>query len=599
MERPRKAGHRNTMLRKMLVVISALVFCSVLLAAISSHIRFIYDYTNRAADDMQQLAEQVSMNIEAYLDELFRLCLSPYYSNRVMEQLELEPEDQIGRLEKRRIIEDYLRQVMTIPRKDVMRVFILSDSVYLSTRGSYGELDSDFRREGWYQEALADNSYVFIPSGGAGGSPVAFSVAKQINSLGDNKKILGVIRVDANHNGIKAVCDRVDVLEDGAVLVTDSAGRLIYGNSRLPEGLAVSDLVGASLENGAKAKKFDGKAYILNSATIPGTMLRILVVNSCSVLTGNAQRTLVFNCFLALCLAALAIMVSSMAIRSQLKPLYDTVGVMRKVQSGDLAVRADPDCTDEISYLNTAFNSMLDRFQQMIVEERELTRQVYEAKYRQKQAQFDALHHQMHPHFLFNTLNTISLLVKCGRRKEAVHGIDRLSLMLRGMVDANREISLESELAITESYLQLQSLRYEGLSFDIDRGNVDLSCLIPALAIQPIVENALEHGFSDKRDGMRIEVRLRYDAEALNIRIEDNGGGMKAEDLAALKQRLAASGAPADDRQGGHGIGLANIQRRIQLEYGEGYGLDVASEEGRGTVVTLRLPVGDQKCTRR
>ena len=129
---------------------------------------------------------------------------------------------------------------------------------------------------------------------------------------------------------------------------------------------------------------------------------------------------------------------------------------MNQVQAGNLDVRASTQATDEIAYLNSAFNRMLEQIQDMLLQETRLSKQVYEAKYLQKQAQFDALYHQIQPHFLFNTLNTISLLIKCGRNADAISGIDQLAVLLRGMANANREIDLKSELKITESYLHLQ-----------------------------------------------------------------------------------------------------------------------------------------------
>ena len=118
---------------------------------------------------------------------------------------------------------------------------------------------------------------------------------------------------------------------------------------------------------------------------------------------------------MAVGMAALGVAISIFFVRRQLRPLYQTVNLMEEVEAGNLTVRASTDCTDEIASLNSAFNHMLEQIQEMMDQEKQLTKQVYEAKYLQKEAQFESLHRQIQPHFLFNTLNTINLLIKCGR----------------------------------------------------------------------------------------------------------------------------------------------------------------------------------------
>lgn len=114
-ERLQKATRDNSIQAKLLAAVSVLIFTAGILIICLGHLRFTYDYSEQAAEDMQQLIDQVALNIDTYLDELARLCLSPYYSNEVMDLLDVEPSTGQELLDKRRGIENYLRQVMITP----------------------------------------------------------------------------------------------------------------------------------------------------------------------------------------------------------------------------------------------------------------------------------------------------------------------------------------------------------------------------------------------------------------------------------------------------------------------------------------------------
>lgn len=589
----RKFFVTNNMRQRLLQIISLLIFASAILVSILNYLRFVTSYTEQSAADVQQLVEQVALNVDNYLDELAHLCLTPYYNTDVMEQLDQTPTSVQESLEKRRIIENYLRQVMISPRKDILRVYILTDSIYSSTRTGHRGISDHYGEEPWYREALTTDDHIFLPiysEQASASSYLVFSIAKRICSLQDNKKTLGVIRVDANYSGIKAVCDRINVNAGGALLIMDPHGNIIYINSKLPADITTEQIRNAAQENDFCTSKLNGTSYIINTQSVSSMGWQVIAVNSKAEVTKGAQATLMFNMFFAVCMAGIGVLISAFFINRYLDPLYKTVALMENVQAGDLSVRADTNCTDEIAYLNGAFNRMLAQIQEMMVQEKQLTKQVYEAKYLQKEAQFEALYRQIQPHFLFNTLNTISILAKWGRTAEVSQSIEQLAILLRGMVNTDREISLEAELKITESYLHLQQLRHDALLYDIRNQGVDLGHLLPALTLQPIVENALIHGCESIQGNAFIQIDLRYEEDRLIISVHDNGIGMESAALSQLQQRLDLGEDWKEETAHTGGIGLANIQARIRHKFGNPYGITVQSEVGAGTTVTMLLP---------
>ena len=291
---------------------------------------------------------------------------------------------------------------------------------------------------------------------------------------------------------------------------------------------------------------------------------------------------------LAILCAALGVLITVPLVKLFLRPIFQITSLMRTAQTGDLSVRASTVGRDELAYLARSFNDMVDQIHREMERNNLLTRQVYEARYLEKEAQYAALCNQIRPHFLFNALNTIHLLIKTGRGDEAVQCIDMLATLLRGMVNADREITLRAEMKIVESYLILQKKRYHTLSYTLPSLSRHENYLLPALTVQPLVENALVHGCEPKRGKTYIEICLTENETELCLSVSDNGIGMNASTRNALREALATP--TLEPIEGESGVGLINISRRVKLRFGESYGLTIDSTEGEGTTVTLRLP---------
>ncbi len=587
---------QGSLKKNILITVSLLIPGSILLISSLTYSRYTNDLLNQSNMQVQQLIEQVAINTDTYIDELFRLCLSPYYSEDVMRQLQHEPQSKQEQLQKKRIIEDYLREVITIPRNDVLRVYILADDIYFSTKTAHTlALSDNYENEPWYRNAVTSNETVFIPvfTEKSGGYTLSvFSVVQKLKSMKDSVQVIGIIRVDANYAGIKKVCDKVSVMEHGALFIVDSANNIIYDHSNLPDTVLKEDIfsLARSSKDSSVSTYFDGERYWINSRGINSADWMIVSVNSYDDLTKNAVITQNYMFFLAFLCSVLGVAIAVFLVRRFLKPLYMTVQLMRIVQSGDLSVRAETCGTSEIEFLNQSFNEMLARIKSMIERDARLTKQVYEARYLQKEAQYDALYNQIQPHFLFNTLNTISLLIKCNRGHEAVKSIDELSVMLRGMINTDRDITLTAEFKIVESYLSLQKRQHNSLTYSIEIDSLYRDYMVPALTIQPIVENAYIHGCSNRSSDAVIRIYTQADESHLMICIEDNGAGMDEDLLSTIRLSLESDG-ESSSVSTSRGIGLVNISKRIKLKFGDNYGLNISSKIKIGTVVTVVLPI--------
>lgn len=585
---------RGSVKQKLLLMISVLILISVSAATILSDRSYRNDLIAQSTQSTRQLLEQLSINLDTYIDELFRLCLSPYYNKRVMEQLESTPTTAAEKLNKQRIIEDYLAEVMTLPRSDILRASIFSNGIYSSSKTRISAAMDGYSKEAWYQQALSSRTAVFLPAhheGEGRGSLEVFSVVQRINSMSNSANPVGVIRVDANYQGIKAVCDRAGIQAGGALFIWDDAGNQMYSNNQTEQAELAAALNAAHpFESDVEDFSFRlaDKEYLVHSQRLRTTDWRIIDIHSMYVLTAAAESARNKALALALLCAVLGVAISIPLVKVFLRPMFHITQLMHTAQSGDLTVRAVSGRHDEFSYLADSFNTMLAQIQEQTARNDLLTRQIYEARYLEKEAQYTALCNQIQPHFLFNALNTIHLLIKTDQSEEAVQSIAMLATLLRGMVSAGREISLCAEMKLVESYLSLQQKRYRGLQYALPDVTEWETYLLPALTIQPIVENALVHGCEPKRGGAKIIVTLEETADALLLRVRDNGLGMEEEKERRLHEALAQSTIDPEKQEGG--VGLVNIARRVKLRFGPEYGLHFETKMGQGTCVTLRLP---------
>ncbi|MCE5342424.1 MAG: sensor histidine kinase [Eubacteriales bacterium] len=594
---------RGSVKQKLLIIISALILVSVLAVTVLTYSNYSADLVEQGTQNTQQLLLQLGINVDTYLDELFRLCLSPYYNKRVMEQLETTPTTAAEKLAKRRLIEDYLTEVMTLPRSDILRAHILSDEVYSSSKTRYSaDIARDYQQESWYVKALQSNDATFLPAHTEtqGKTTLSvFSIVQRINSTRDSGTALGVIRVDANYNGIKTVCDRAGTGEGSALYIVDSAGSEIYRDNRTGT-TGILAAVMAELTQHAQETTFtfryQNADYLVNIQSLHVTDWQIIDIHAMRSLTSAATQARNKAFLLAILCAMLGVLITIPLVKRFLKPIFQITDLMHVVQTGDLTMHASITGHDELAYLAHSFNDMVDQIHGEIEHNNLLTRQVYEARYLEKEAQYAALCNQIKPHFLFNALNTIHLLIKTNRGDEAVQCIDMLATLLRGMVNSDREITLRSEMKIVESYLMLQQKRYASLGFTLPDVSKWENYLLPALTIQPLVENALVHGCEPKRGRTQITLSVAETESELQIIVTDNGMGMNEATMARLRESLCAP--TVEPSSGENGVGLVNITRRVKLKFGEPYGLTLTSVTGEGTTVTLHLPLeGGEACT--
>ncbi|MBA4138240.1 MAG: hypothetical protein C0518_13070 [Opitutus sp.] len=192
------------------------------------------------------------------------------------------------------------------------------------------------------------------------------------------------------------------------------------------------------------------------------------------------------------------------------------------------------------------------------------------------EAELTALKHQLNPHFLFNTMNTISVLVRDQRNDEAVQLIARLSSLLRMSLENTRvqTVTVRQELEFLSRYLEIQKARFgDRLQFKSLADQASLDATIPNLILQPVVENAILHGVAQKSEPGTVEITARVREKQLELVVKDDGPGFDLH-----------------ERSGRQGIGLTNTRVRLERHYGDDFQMVLKSEKGHGVTVSLVLP---------
>jgi two-component system, sensor histidine kinase YesM len=270
-----------------------------------------------------------------------------------------------------------------------------------------------------------------------------------------------------------------------------------------------------------------------------------------------------------------------------IKPLHILSAVMKNISADNYAVHVNIHTNDEIGVLSDSFNHMLDQIQintnRLVKNERE--------SYRLKQGLLIA---RINPHFIYNTLNTITYLARRKKTDDIIVVNNALIELLQDtlrVTDTELYDTLDHELAMVGKYVIIQRYRYKD-SFKVEV-SVDENLLqqqIPKGIIQPLVENSLFHGFvsEDENSGYWIKIEAVCDGNFLILRVSDNGAGIPQEQLKSLLQTLNTEN-EAGHPLPGKSVGIRNIWQRLHFLYSGDKRFFITSSEGKGTEVTILL----------
>lgn len=258
------------------------------------------------------------------------------------------------------------------------------------------------------------------------------------------------------------------------------------------------------------------------------------------------------------------------------------------IGGGDISYRLDRMNQDEFGQIASSVNHLLDEIENQIQVNDQTRQKLHELELLQKNSELLALRYQINPHFLYNTLECVRSIAACYQADAVDQIVTELIGIFRYCTAGSNYSTVAEELACCRHYSEIIRIRFDGkYEFRFEVSPEILHCSIPKMTLQPIVENAVYHGLEGQRFSGTVTVRGYVAQQSIVLQVHDTGAGIPADRLHKLRLKIYSADASGTD---GHGIGLANVHQRLANEYGAPFGLTIDSEEGRYTVITLRIP---------
>ena len=405
-------------------------------------------------------------------------------------------------------------------------------------------------------------------------SPLVVSLVTYLNAVNANS-IIGMVQIDIDYSAIEKVMDSMAMTEKDFAYILDGKGNVIYSPDEKLLGRNIKDS-SVEMHNYRNIDNNVGDyAYIkeqeqtIRTSDINGTDWRIIQVNSETMLKGELTKARNIWFFVAVICLVTAILLALSMSHSITKPVLKIMNSMKKVSHGNFNTKVERIEDKDLAILADSFNRMVSEVDKLMKEnvQKENERITME---------LTALNSQINSHFLYNTLNTIKWMAIRQGAEDIVKMIVALVNMLEySCKNIDKPVLVSQEIKFIEDYVYIQQVRCNNnanIKFEL---SAELqNCMILKMLLQPIIENAMLHGFSERSTGNEIIIRGNLKEETIYFQIYDNGKGFHYDGIDKLT-----------------GVGLHNIQNRIRLNYGEQYRLIVESEVDVGTCVSLEIPV--------
>lgn len=432
----------------------------------------------------------------------------------------------------------------------------------------------------WYEDVVNTQNILWYVDGK---DKEVFSVRKM--PMLEKNDVLGIFYLKVNYETLFQGFDQ-SLYHNFGVFVIDERNNLIYGKNDFDEKNKKNQLQYEQLEKYIKNMDSDNAVVTIREQDKKYLVVRedsnkagwtIVFYMPSELIVGPTQplkALTVFTMVLAVVAAGIALIAFSRLIGNRLRKLQT---MMNEVEEGrlDIEVVNINDNGDEIDDLFRSFGKMIRQINILIGE-------VYQGEIRQKQYEMKALQAQINPHFLYNSLSLINWKAIEAEQTDISKITLALSTFYRTSLNKGGNLlRVADEINNCKSYLEIQLYMHDyefEVEFCVEEEILD--CETINLILQPLVENAIEHGIDLKEDGGRGKLIISgsHEEDAIILKVEDNGVGIEPERAAEMLSMQSK------------GYGVRNVNERIKLQYGDDYGLQVKSELEKGTIVSIRLP---------
>lgn len=551
----------------------------VLAVAFTAAGRYIY----RAAADSVQIAQSAVLNL--YQEEMRNTALS--LSHVVtMEDGALIQEAASADRQKQSAALDRLNtvyQLLPAPKYQLLDFHIYrQDGSAVIPRWSMRYRVEELREKDWYQKALAQPGVVSTCLAGdeyfyrLRASSEAIAIAAIAPRDMPGIECIALYRRSTIPDTLQDYNKKGNV--GHLLLIKEDGSSLIPGDGQIPPQV-MAGIRDSSQESCQLSS--EGIRYI--ATKVPGTALFLVSAADEGELFGPFHLFSAVSLIVIFCIVIMFIVYFWWYMNQFWTPLHRLSEGMAAVEGHHLETRVKPCSQKDMAQMIAGFNSMVGQISRLIEEKEAAEKEKY-------QEELAALQSRMNPHFLMNTLSTLKFMAISAHFDGMRDMVTALETILDALLSRDGTFhTVAKEQSLLESYIYIMQFRYmESFEVEIHISPEAGACQIPKLLLQPIVENSITHGFDGMEEGLgRIRITGQVVDELLLLTVWDNGKGMDEE---AIQNQLSLTARPDPEKERRRTIGIRNTNRRLKLNYGEEYGVDIRSLPGHWTCVTMTLP---------
>lgn len=569
---------------KLIWINLVLIAVPLLLSSLLSGIGYSKSTQRNVGTYQADAVREFSTNLDIYMNELALLTTLPYQTPDLLDYLERRDAEQSTLYEERKLLEDFMRRIRVNGRVDTIGITLQAEKVrsYVEPPDSPGRFTEGYDPDlSAFLSQASSGLAVFVRPHAVlsdnGSTYEVFSAVRVIRSL-ESGEPLAILKIDVPANDLNERIANLSGSGERSVAVIDGKGTPIYENGIFPDSIGN---LGAYRGEGTVTLGSGRSALLMTYVTSPVTGWTVLQAVPLSVLLQDAETVNRQMLLVGLACLAASIFVSILYSLRITRPLSVLRRSMKRVEKGEFGLSIPVESEDEIGHLSRTFNLMVSRLGS-------LTYRLYETEIREKNAEIASLQSQINPHFLYNTLGSISMYAELEGNREVVSMTNHLSALLRYSMGGGRsEVTIREEIEHIRGYLAIQSIRYEErLRYKIEARPGLLEQPIIRLTLQPVVENAIVHGLERGSGNVEILIAISAKNGQVSIAVEDNGPGMDDEALCRQNAKMEEGLLP--DGPGGHG--LVNVHRRLALKYGPGFGVRLERSASGGIRAKIALP---------
>lgn len=566
----------------MIMTFIPLTVFALLIISLSSFFLYSNSLQNSYERLVKETLVQVNFHLDTYLNDIVRLTHSPYYNDNIMKVL--ENNSNLSPLDESTLMDKELYTILTTLREDIQGVYFYRNDGTIFSKSRYRitmDPTTNYIESDWFKNITQTKKEKFfineLNMSGVNNRPSrAFSVARGIN-LYDQPSLAALV-IDINYTGLENIIKDVDIGDQSNILILDQNNNLIMSQNK--QFLSAFNKIDFDIP---RVQEINSNNEILisnfvESNTSDWKIVGIVSRKEVFMDLNEIQRLILIIAGITILLIAGACIVVSYRIT---KPLSSLNRLMKEVKKGNYNIAMKEIRNDEIGDLARTFNDMKSNINQLV-------HQVLEEKFKQKEAELKNLKYQIRPHFLYNTLESIRSLAEIKGNLNIVEMSSSLGAFLRYSIkEHNNFVSFSDEINQVKNYVNIQQLRFGSLGVQYNLDPKALKCKTIPLILQPIVENAIQHGFKENIHVRKIIIEGRvHNNETIIITVKDNGFGIENEKLEQINNALRENNHDANQL----GIGLKNVDSRIKMTFGEKFGLQLESKVQEGTTIILIVP---------